>query len=334
MSFREIIFKIFNNFFRNTKFFPQPTIDYYAKKVESIDDLGLAKMFKESITPEIEQTIQSYDKNCDIYDYPLQTSISEQHTKEIARKFFSSIDSEISAKIIDIIDGKNPDIQLEMKPFDGKHGASVSSPDPSNKPLKVFVPMRGDLRQLYEFVHELTHTLDIANGDTITRRILGEVAPQCMERMLDTFLLEMTDEEMRKYGFDKSTLEKDIKDRRITTFITRYHNVQALNNGSGNRELDSRYMLAQIYSAQFSKFDKKEQKSRIKSFIGCVGDDDFEGANDILRLQIDRNNKLQRGFYIGYTIEEIKTLVLPKATPSSTSLKKSKEEINEPLINN
>ena len=41
--------------------------------------------------------------------------VASNHTKEIARKFFSSIDSEISAKIIDIIDGKNPDIQLEMK---------------------------------------------------------------------------------------------------------------------------------------------------------------------------------------------------------------------------
>ena len=108
----------------------------------------------------------------------------------------------------------------------------------------------------YEMIHELTHTLDIDNGDTTTRRVLGEVAPQCMERMLDNYLLTMTDNELNKYGFNKTILEKDIQDRRLSTFASRFHNTQNLNNRKGNRELDSRYMLAQIYSSHFNNLDK------------------------------------------------------------------------------
>ncbi|MBR3133969.1 MAG: hypothetical protein IKG56_00720 [Clostridia bacterium] len=325
MGFRNIIDRLFNSFFKDRKTLPQSTIDPYAQKVESIDDLELAKFFDESLTPEMEQAMQNYTNNGGIYNYPLQTVISEQHTIEIAKKFFASIDPEISAKINDIIDGNYPEIQLVMKPYDGKEESNVNSPTPNNKPLRVFVPIRGDLRQLYELVHELTHTLDTENGDTTTRKILGEVAPQCMERMLDSFLLGMTDEEIKKYGFDKYILEKDIKDRRITTFISRYHNAQALNNRRGNRTLDSRYMLAQIYSAHFNKFDIESQKNKIKSFIDCVRNDDFEGANSVLGIQINRNNRLQREFHIRETIEEIRNMLFPTVETNRIDKRKSKD---------
>lgn len=323
MSLKKIVEKIFKRFSKDKKSLPQLNKEPYAQKVEMIDDLELGRMFEKSITPEIERTIKIYDENGAIYDYPLQTQISEQHTIEIAKRFFESIDDEISVKLDDIINENNLDIKLVMKPYDGKEGANASSPNPNNKPLRVFVPIRGDLRQLYELVHELTHTLDIDNGDTITRKILGEVAPQCFERMLDKFLLEMSDEEMAKYGFDKSVLEKDIQDRRITTFISRYHNTQALNRGRGNRVIDSRYMLAQIYSAHFNKFDEKCKRQKIKDFISCVRNDNFDGANNVFELQMDRNNKLQRGFYISDTMEEIRTIVVPKSNKNDLSIEKN-----------
>ena len=324
MGLRNIINKIFNRFIKNKKSLIQPTIDLYGQKVESIDDLELAKNFEESITPEIEHVLQIYAKNDEPYNFALQTIISKQHTIEIARKFFASIDSELSAKINDIIEGNNPEIQLVMEPYDGEGEANVSSPTPNNNPLRVFVPIRGDLRQLYGLVHELTHTLDTANGDTTTRKILGEVAPQCMERMLDIFLLKLTDEEIIKYGFDKSILGKDVKDRRITTFISRYHNAQALNNRRGNRMLNSRYMLAQIYSAHFNRFDRERQKDIIKLFINCVRADDFDSANSVFNLQLDRKNKLQREFYIRDTIQEIRTLILSTVESDSLYTDKSR----------
>lgn len=323
MNFKEVVEKLFRRFSRNKKSLPQPNKNPYAQKVDRIDDFELGRMFEKSITPEIEQTIKSYSGNGSIYTYPLQTQISERHTIEIAKRFFESIDDEISVKLNDIINGNNLDIKLVMTPYDGKEEANASSPNPNNKPLRVFIPIRGDLRQLYEIVHELTHTLDMDNGDTITRKILGEVAPQCMERMLDTFLLEMSDEEMSKYGFDKSVLEKDIRDRKITTFISRYHNTQTLNRGRGNRVKDSRYMLAQIYSAHFNKFDEKSKKQKIKDFISCVKNDDFDVANSVFGLQMDRNNKLQRGFYISDMIEEIKMIVVSEKNISDSSVEKN-----------
>lgn len=128
---------------------------------------------------------------------------------------------------------------------------------------------------------------------------------------------------MSVYGFDKSILKKDIQDRQITTFISRYHNVLALNRGKGNRVLDSRYMLAQIYSAQFNKFNANSKKSKIKSFIDCVSKDDFDVANAIFGLKIARDNKLQRDFYVSNTLNEIRSITCPKNNQSNLNIEKS-----------
>lgn len=286
----------------------------YQKLVESIDDLELCKMFVEratrSVTPEIEKVIQKYGNK--LYEYPLETKISIGDTIELAQRFFESIDRGLYEKYNAIVNGSNPNIMLQMEEFNGK-GASVNSPE--KMPVTVYVPIRGDIRQLYELVHECTHTFDIDNGDTPTRKVLGEVAPQCMERLLDDFLLGMSDEDMCKYGFDRERLEKDVRERRITTFLSRFHNAQDLDRRSGNRELDSRYMLAQIYSAHFNKFDKNEKKNKLLSFIEYVKNDEFDKANTCFELSIDKHARLSglhREAYVGETISEVMDLVVPK----------------------
>lgn len=286
----------------------------YQKLVESIDDLELCKMFVEratkSVTPEIEKVIQKYGNKP--YEYLLETRISKEDTIELARRFFESIDNGLYEKYNAIVNGSNPNIMLQMEEFNGK-GASVNSPE--KMPVTVYVPIRGDIRQLYELVHECTHTFDIDNGDTSTRKVLGEVAPQCMERLLDDFLLGMSDDDMRKYGFDKEILEKNVRERRISTFLSRFYNAQDLERRSGNRELDSRYMLAQIYSAHFNKFDKNEKKNKILSFIECVKNDEFENANSCFELSIEKNARLSglhREAYVGDAISEVMDLVVSK----------------------
>ena len=286
----------------------------YQKLVESIDDLELCKMFVEkatrSVTPEIEKEIQKYGNKP--YEYPLETRISKENTIELAQRFFESIDRGLYEKYNAIVNGSNPNIMLQMEEFNGK-GASANSPQ--KMPVTVYVPIRGDIRQLYELVHECTHIFDIDNGDTSTRKVLGEVAPQCMERLLDDFLLGMSDDDMQKYGFDKEILEKNVRKRRISTFLSRFHNAQNLERRSGNRELDSRYMLAQIYSAHFNKFDKNEKKNKILSFIECVKNDEFENANSCFELSIDRNarlNRLYRETYVGDAISEVMDLGVSK----------------------
>ena len=331
MKFKEVVEKILNRLKKQqNKQLPQLNKDEYSQKVEAIDDIEIGSMFVKSISQDVEQIIQTYSTNGSMYEYPLKTKISEQDTVELAKKFFADIDSESSAKIDDIIEGNNSNITLDMKPYDGSEGAHASNPN--KRPIRVFVPIRGDIRQLYELIHELTHTLDIGNGDTTTRRVLGEVAPQCMERLLDEYLMSMSDEELKKYGFDKSLLQKDIQDRKVSTFISRYENVQAFNNRTGNREMDSRYMLAQVYSTHFNKFDIETKKQKIKAFISYVQDDEFEKANATLGMKIDKNNKLQRDIYINDTIEEVENINKVKTDISDISMEKTVEKIIDESI--
>ena len=278
----------------------------YEELVDSIDFLELSKIFINGITPDVTKTIPRYGSNP--YEYPLQTKITTDHTIEIIQEFFESIDENMLKRVSEVIDGKNPEIKLNAEKYNGK-GAEVSNPN--QKPIIIYVPIRGDIRQLYEAVHEFTHIMDIDNGDTETRRVLGEVAPQCMERMLDDFLLGMSDSEMKKYRFDRNTIETDIKDRRIGTFISRYHDVEKINNGK-DIEKHSRYMLAQIYSTHFNNLDKGEKKSRLVSFIESVKNDDFYKANSCFGLSMNKNQKLQRELYVKNTISEVSNLIAPK----------------------
>ena len=292
----------------------------YQELVESIDDLELCKMFVErttrNVTPEMEKAIQPYQQYQQagnrVYEYPVQTTITKDDTFELARKFFECIDDGLCEKFNNIINGNNPNIILVMEEFNGKR---ASTTNPNEMPVTVYVPIRDDIRQLYELVHECTHTFDIDNGDTPTRMVLGEVAPQCMERLLDDFLLEMSDEDMQRYGFEKSTIEKDVKTRRIATFLSRFNNAQNLYRRCGEKKIDSRYMLAQIYSAHFNKFDKKVKKNKLVSFIEYVKNDEFDKANSCFELSISKSAKLNgfyRDTYVGDAISEVKDLVLPQ----------------------
>lgn len=63
---------------------------------------------------------------------------------------------------------------------------------------------RNSITLLY---NELTHCLDVDKGDNTTRQLLGEIAPQCMERLLDNFLIKQSNLEK----FDIDTLLEDIE---------------------------------------------------------------------------------------------------------------------------
>ena len=280
----------------------------YQQFVESIDDWDLAKNFKSSVPYRIKSLYNNFNNSYNYYEHPLKTRIKKDDMIELTKEFFEYVDSDIAKNINDIIDGNNSEVQLKMELFNGR-GSEVS--DPNQKPVEVYVPIRDDIRMLYEFVHELTHTLDVKNGDTETRKVLGEVAPQCMERLLDSFLLNMSDDEMNKYGFDKKVLNRDIKVRQVTTFLSRYNNAMLLYNKNGNRVIDLRYMLAQIYSAQFNKFTIDEKRNKLKKFIENVSNDKFEEANNTFGMKILRENEKERKLYISDAMEEMNRLVKP-----------------------
>ena len=75
----------------------------------------------------------------------------------------------------------------------------------------------GTLTDVYSLVHEISHTLYVQNQFGEARMILGEVIPQCMERMLDGYLIEL--DGRKGFDVDIDTLKENIIKRRISTAI-------------------------------------------------------------------------------------------------------------------
>ena len=81
----------------------------------------------------------------------------------------------------------------------------------------------------------------------------------------------------------------------LEEFVITYNNPKAeRKHPNGNRNEDSRYMLAQIYSTNFEIYRGEEHIARLLTFIESVENDDFRGANRSLGMQIYRENDLQR----------------------------------------
>ena len=197
-----------------------------------------------------------------IYNLPLASKLSESQTISLAKQFFTSLVTELSDKANRVLSGEDSQFKFVFE----KYGQSL---DRNGNPREaevtdfseVYCPIRGDLRDLYSVVHEVTHTFDLSNGDTEARKIFGEIAPQCMERMLDEYLLSLSDGDIQKYGLDRNILMQDVRNRQLSTFLSRKDNIKSFNNDTGNKELDLRYILAQIYSSKYMKLDKNTRTS-------------------------------------------------------------------------
>jgi hypothetical protein len=335
MKIKEIFSNLKNKLFNKTKKLPEQleNNDYYSKFTKSINDIGLIEMFEKQLPQNLKTIIDNSKGN--IYNKPLSTQISGEQLIPITRDFFDSIDSEISVKINSILDGKDNRFNLNINP-NGNGENKVSNPN--RIPINIDVTQFGDLRDVYGIVHELTHCLDIENGDTAARRILGEVAPQCMERMLDVYLIENCD----SLGFNSEILLKDIEKRKFTTFISRAQNAIHFNNLRNSnyatrnfeQEKDSRYVLAQIYQTQLMKNDNVQAKNKLVEFINCVKNNDFDGANSAFEMEIEHNNIKQREENISNTIkdaEEIYNYIKSRKSEFENIESKEWIEINDPI---
>lgn len=288
------------------------------------------------------------DENEDIYDFPLQTKLTKKQTIQLAKKFFESIDPSFTKRAEDIISGASKEgegqyINLQMYPYDKyskyyqtkydkhsvlkKNKSETEFVEGDQNHIIIDVPLKGDLRDLYSLVHEITHTFDTKNGDTGARNVLGEVIPQVMERNLDNFLSNISDEDKIEYGINNLTLEEDIKNRKITTFLSRYNNVRLLNTQEGNKVKNTRYMLAQIYQTQFMKLPIKERTEKIKSFLKAIVNDDFDEANKVAKIDI--NNYFRQDMYISNTIYEVKKII-----ENQNDDKTKEKSINKDLVAN
>lgn len=295
---------------------------------------------------------EKLDENESIYEFPLQTKLNRKQITQLTRSFFTWIDPSLAKRAENIISGitkqgKGQYIDLKMYIYDKyskyyqtkydindvqhkfkKNSAQTEIMKDNSNDLIIDVPLKGDLRDLYALVHEISHSFDTKNGDTQTRSVLGEVIPQVMERNLDCFLTNLSEEDKKKFGIDNATLEKDIKNRKITTFISRYDNVKALNRKEGNKIYNIRYMLAQIYQTQFMKLPINDRNNKIKSFLRAEINDDFEESNKSINLKID--NYWYQDMYISNSITEFDNIF----NKVNSDENKQEKHFEENLIDN
>lgn len=284
--------------------------DLYAEKTESIDDINIGRVFETQVKAEMDSIDLNVMRK---YTNPqpgiITTRLSQEQVIELAKRFFASLDDKKARDAIKVIEGKNKRIKLNIEYGDESNG-NLEAPHKSKKELPLNCKFVGDLRDLYVLIHEVTHTLDIRNGDHSTRRVLGEIAPQCMELLVDDFLLGLEDK--GSYGIDGLALKQDINTRKIIRFLERYRNTCNFNKDmrerkGNNREKDSRYMLAQVYQAEFARLGTDDRKRKIFEFIRCVENDKFEKANEVFGMEFPEKTTK----HIRVMIEDIKRL-LPK----------------------
>ena len=221
-NFIDNILKVFNKIFRNQNMIKPSQSE---KFLQSVLKAGVIREYTDGLERKL--NLQYIDKQYDPkigngnnkYDFELKSKLTEQQVLDLAKKFFSSLGTDFEKKAESVIDGKSTKFKLITEPY----GKTIINGQPRGPELRnfneIFCPMHGDLRDLYSVVHEVTHSMDLEKGETEARTIFGEIVPQCMERLLDEFLLNMSDSDMQKYGFDRDTVIQDVRNRIVSTFL-------------------------------------------------------------------------------------------------------------------
>lgn len=293
----KLINKIFNRNTNNREVLPPSQFETILKEFTSS---GIIRDFERDINNGINITRLDafYGKKLEneksIYNMPLVSRLSEMQTIELAKQFFSNLGTELSNNATQVLEGKSSKFKFIFE----KYGKSL---DKEGNPREaevsnfseVYCPRRGDLRDLYSIVHEVTHTFDLRNGDTEARKIFGEIAPQCIERMLDEYLLNLDNKDIQKYGLNRSTLIQDIRNRQVSTFLSRKDNIKSFNNGTGNQEVDLRYILAQIYSSAFMKLDAKTRVDSLIEFMKNIESNEIDSCSKSFGIDLQNKFKTQ-----------------------------------------
>lgn len=304
----KLINKIFNK--KNNKIESLQTTQS-EEILNEITNSGIIKDFEREINNEINiiDLDNLYGKKLGtekyIYNLPLESKLSESQAILLAKQFFKSLGTELSEKANLVLSDKDSKFKFILE----KYGQSL---DRNGNPREaevshfseVYCPTRGDLRDLYNIIHEITHTFDLGNEDTEARKIFGEIAPQCMERMLDEYLLNLSDEDIQKYGLDRNILMQDIRNRQVSTFLSRKDNIKSFNKGTSDKELDLRYILAQIYSSECMKLDNKTRTSELFKLIKSIESNDTISCSEV--FGIDLKNRLKMQFIISDIVRNAK----------------------------
>lgn len=256
--------------------------DYLLEKY--YDDLSLSDEFTKSTINTFSQNGLDFEEIFIKYNIPdmyqLNTKINFDTTIEIATRFFSEIDSEYAN-------------YFKMRMHDKSGITFGNNPYTNVNSRNIELTSYGDLRDLYTIVHEFSHLFDSKSGDTSTRNILTETSAQSMERLLDSFLMQLDETELINYGINKQQLNQDILERRVSTFIQRMkatNDVKRVMPDFGKKAECCGYMLAEIYSTIFATLSYEEQKSKIKELIESISKDEFKQSINTLDVDLSVSN--------------------------------------------
>lgn len=312
--------------------------------MEYFDDIGLANKTNNEINDLINRLricgvdIKKVFSECG-RDSTLKTRVDRNQAIAIVFGFFREFGIDVS-KLLEEGKKSNESDQTVYLSFNkGVKRNETTSPTFAGEDVHAYAKETGTLTDVYSLVHEISHTLYVQNQFGEARMILGEVIPQCMERMFDGYLIELA--ERKEVDMDVKCLKKDITKRKISTAIDRFRMTSRIAKGeykfaSDKAEL-TRYMLAQIYATQLMEIDKSVRKQRIFDFMEALKSNDIQKANNAFNMQIGKENAKERDKYISNSIWNLQKDILtfqekeiPKEQTDRATRAISKEDEKEP----
>ena len=261
----------------------------------------------------------------------LKTKLNKKQSLEIVNNFFKGFGIDVS-KLLQESQMKNENnqiIKLNMNPKIKRDEASA--PVYNSENILVNVIETGTLTDAYSLVHEISHTLNPDFNEATL--ILGEVVPQCMEKMFDDYLKDLPAEQKGKYGFDKNVLNEDIRKRNISTTLNRFNiskNV-VIYDGTEKSEC-TRYMLAEIYSYILFTFSKDKRKEKISEFISALKNNNIKKANQSFDIKISKENTNCRDVYVKTCVYNLQELL--KKDENDSFDNEDKNSLIDKKINN
>ena len=285
--------------------------------MEYFDDIGLANKTNNEINDLINRLricgvdIKKVFSECG-RDSTLKTRVDRNQAIAIVLGFFRKFGIDVS-KLLEEGKKSNESGQTVYISFNkGVKRNETTSPTFAGEDVHAYAKEIGTLTDVYSLVHEISHTLYVQNQFGEARMILGEVIPQCMERMLDGYLIELAGR--KGFDVDIDTLKENIIKRRISTAIDRLRMASRIAKGeykfASEKAEFSRYMLAQIYATKLMEMDKSLQKQRIFDFIEALKSNDIKKANDAFDMQIGKEQSKERDRYISNSIWNLQKDVL------------------------
>ena len=123
-----------------------------------------------------------------------QYTISKDEAIRIALDFFKSIDIDFYKRAQSIINGEDKNISFNFLGTVGNNDNSYETRKNNEANVehidgfkKIKIHFLGNINDVYNIVHEISHIFDFPEKINLSRAILADVNSECFERMLDCY---------------------------------------------------------------------------------------------------------------------------------------------------